>query len=101
MTYSAGRIPAGCNCANLCRPNGMWENDAQGVGCWPAPTHVEGCALHHKELFKVVTYDGTSVTVPASEVDEIILGAEGFDYRVEQVWLTRDQFDAMPEFGGF
>lgn len=89
-----------CNCLALCRPSGLWENDPNGVGLWPAATHVKSCHLHIKERFVVLTYNRASVTVTPAEAEEMQRD-DGCEYTAQDVWLTRDQFDALPEFEGF
>lgn len=58
-----------------------------------------------KERFVKITYDGSSCTM---EPDEAIsfMGAvkyddETEDYKHEDVYMTREEFEALPEFEGF
>ena len=84
-----------CNC-------GAWARTPdQGThgGKYPPPNHHQGCEDYKVEKFLRVAYDGTyCVIAPGDLVD---LMGEDDGYEVNEVFITRDQFERMPEFDGF
>ena len=84
-----------CNCVTMCRVPDIETDD----GRWPMPRHAPRCEDYREERFVRVTYDGSWCILEPSDAEDMI--ADGGDYKTEDVYLTRDQFDALPEFTGF
>lgn len=53
-----------------------------------------------KKRFVLMTYDGTSCTVRPSEVADLIDGNDE-GYTFTDIWMTEDEFEALPEFSGW
>lgn len=54
-----------------------------------------------KRRFVKLAVDGTAVTMPPEEVQSFMDGSDPTEYTVNDVWLTQDEFEALPEFQGF
>lgn len=84
-----------CNCQTLARIPSTGTYD----GKYAPPLHHPDCEDYKAERFMRVMYDGTPCTVEHGDVESLI--GEGIGYEISEVMLTRDQFDALPEFDGF
>ena len=83
-----------CKCIenNWCR---TWEETHGGK--YPCSEHAPGCDKYKPETFVRICYDGTCIIVEENERD--FFGIYGTTF--EEIQLTRDQFDKIPEFQGF
>lgn len=63
----------------------------------PMSDHAKGCALYKEEHFVKVSFEGNYLIVEPQDADEYI--EEGMVR--EDVLMTRDQFERLPEFEGF
>lgn len=88
MTYK-------CNCRSWCR---TWS-ETLGFR-FPKSNHAPGCNLYKLEEFAALEHDGTRCIMEPHEAAAIVAESPG-EYTVSTVLLTRDQFEAMPEFEGF
>lgn len=70
------------------------ENEGRNI---PLSRHHHTCELYKTEKFYRVTVDGTSAYFDSW--DESL--DEDDEAAIEEVYLTRDQFENMPEFMGF
>lgn len=84
-----------CNCISHCRHLFTHINGRR----YFTSTHAEHCPNYKTERFSRITVDGTSVTCEPKDVETMLEGIEGA--AVEDIYLTRDQFEAIPEFTGF
>lgn len=85
-----------CNCATMCRiPDIEAEN-----GRWPIPRHAPFCNEYKEERFVRQTYDGAWCILEPGDAEDMVANSSE-EYQTEDVFLTRDQFDALPEFSGF
>jgi hypothetical protein len=48
-----------------------------------------------------VSHDGTTCVVPPGDVAAMVDSERPDDYRTEDVYLSKEEFDALPEFDGF
>jgi hypothetical protein len=48
-----------------------------------------------------VIHDGTTCVVPPGDVAAMVDSERPDDYRTEDVYLSKEEFDALPEFDGF
>jgi len=87
-----------CNCMTRCRLSVFVKIDGRE---YPAPTHFEGCQLHKKERFIRMEIGGASCVMTPIEAQEWADNSEDGDCDFKEIFLTQDQFDAMPEFQGF
>lgn len=90
-----------CLCRVWCRSD-LWGQMIDGHK-YPAPNHADGCPAQKRELFTVLEYEGTRVTMEPKEAEAMVAeGMEsGISYIERTVMLTRDQFERMDEFQGF
>lgn len=87
-----------CNCATVCRVPDVETSD----GRWPMPAHSPACEDFKQERFVRLKYDGSWCVMEPDDAQDTIGDAPiGVEYEVEDVFLTRDQFEALPEFAGF
>ena len=85
-----------CNCSTVCRLLDIETSN----GRWPMPRHAPMCDDYKTERFVRLIYDGSwCVMTPDDAADTIKESAD--TYHTEDVHLTQDQFDALPEFSGF
>lgn len=87
-----------CNCASVCRLTGLWHTDANGH--WPIATHLESCPLFELERFALVSYDGSKMIMPFTDIEDMQQDSDVV-YDITEVYLTRDQFENLPESAGF
>lgn len=82
-----------CACMNWCRiPT---DN-------LPPSDHHSNCSEYKPEPFLRLEHDGSSCVMEPHEARGIIEDADdGHGYTVSEVRMTREQFDALPDFGGF
>lgn len=66
---------------------------------FPPSDHHQDCGEFKPEVFARVEHDGTHCIMERHEAESMI--AEGGDYTITQVMLTREQFERLPDFGGF
>ena len=86
-----------CNCMTRCR---MSMFVTIGGREYPASTHFRDCEKYQTERFVRVELDGSSCVMEPNEAEAMARDSE-VDYKLLDVFLTRDQFNAMPEFAGF
>jgi hypothetical protein len=48
-----------------------------------------------------VIHDGITCVVPPGDVAAMVDSERPDDYRTEDVYLSKEEFDALPEFDGF
>lgn len=48
-----------------------------------------------------VIHDGSTAVVPPGDVAAMVDEENATDYRTEDVYLSKEEFDALPEFDGF
>lgn len=85
-----------CNCLTMCRiPDIETDN-----GRWPMPRHSPACEDYKPERFVRVAHGGSGCVMEPDGVADMIADG-GEEYETEDVFLTRDQYDALPEFDGF
>lgn len=88
-----------CNCMTRCRMSLVTLIDGRE---YPASTHFEDCHLHIKERFVRVEMDGSWCVMPPEDAKEFIEPNDfGDKYTHSDIYLTRDQYKALPEFEGF
>lgn len=64
------------------------------------PSKDERNKKRDKHRYVKVTVDGSSVICLPAEVDDMI-GDEPASAKREDVWMTADEYEALPEFQGF
>ncbi len=79
-----------CNCLTWCRVP---------TDKYPMSNHHPNCEDYVAEEFARVEHDGTACVVELHEAFDLM--GEGDQYTITSVWLTRDQFERLPEFAGF
>ena len=84
-----------CNCQTWRR---IPQQGTHG-GKYSPPDHHPDCEDYKTERFLRVVYDGTYCLIEPGDLTDL-MGDEG-GYEVEEVFITRDQFDRVPEFQGF
>lgn len=84
-----------CICGQWLR---SWDETAGGK--YPPSNHAPGCPEHKLEPFSVLDLDGTRCVLEPREAEQMQADDPGA-YTASVVLLTRDQFDSMPDFGGW
>lgn len=84
-----------CNCSTHARD----LSETQG-GKYPAANHAPTCEDYKKECYIRVEHDGSWCLMEPHDAADMIFGADE-EYSVEAVYITRDQFEKLPEFEGF
>lgn len=87
-----------CTCATACRPDGLWQTIAGHQ--YPAPTHLESCDQFKRDRFVRVEFDGDWMIMEPRDADSMQSNSE-YTYTKADVFLTREQFDSLPEHAGF
>lgn len=88
-----------CNCTSMVR---TWDETHDGK--YPASQHAPPCEDFQLIEFSRFIVDGAALVDSTENIKEV---AKSFDdafdgeYKIEQVMLTQDQFDNMPEFAGW
>lgn len=77
-----------CNCKTMVRE---WKETIGGKR--PASLHAPECEDYKPETFARVDFDGALVVMEIREAAAL----EG-EYAIEQVQMTRDQFERLPEY---
>lgn len=90
-------LPKPCNCMTRVRMGMFVKIEGRE---YPAPHHFEDCALHVKERYVRLDLDGSWCVMTPAEADEYV-SQSGREYTREDIYLTADQFNNMPEFQGF
>jgi hypothetical protein len=85
-----------CNCGTWARLPHQGTHDYK----YPPPDHHPDCEDFKTERFLRVEYDGSWCVMEPMEASDLIGSGNG-EYTTEQVFLTRDQFEKLPEFAGF
>ena len=87
-----------CNCKTMC-----WEPDViTQDGRYPLPEHHPNCEDYKTEKFVRVLYDDTPCVMEPLDAEDFIKDADGNEqYILEDIYITRDQYENMPEFQGF
>lgn len=86
-----------CNCMSRCRTSMFVNVDGRE---YPASTHFTDCEKYQPERFVRVELDGTTAVMESAEA-EAMQRDDQEAYKLSDVYLTRDQFKAIPEFSGF
>ena len=86
-----------CNCMSRCRTSMFVTIDGRE---YPASTHFPDCEKYQPERFVRVELDGTSAIMEPAEAEAMLIDSHD-DYKLSDIYLTRDQFNAIPEFAGF
>ncbi len=80
-----------------CKENN-WVRNIERTA-YPMSEHAKGCEEYAEEKFVKVILDGSWCIVEPKEVRVMTEG--DYDYVCEDVFMTRDQFNNLPEFSGF
>lgn len=85
-----------------CKEN-HWARDWRETqnGRYPASEHAPGCDEYRTEEFAVVEHEGVRCIMERTEAQAMQKEEESCIYGLGIVNLTRDQFEALPEFQGF
>lgn len=76
-----------------------WERISDDL---PPSEHHPRCQHYAPERFVRLTYDGVRCILEPRDAEAVIAdGDEPHQYTVEDVWMSREQFDRLPEFEGF
>lgn len=86
-----------CTCMTRCRVS-MFVTI--GGREYPASTHFPDCGKYQPERFVRVELDGTAAVMEPAESEAMVRDSQE-DYKLSDIFLTRDQFNAIPEFAGF
>lgn len=86
-----------CNCMSRCRASMFLTIDGRK---YPASTHFPDCKKYQPERFVRVALDGTAAIMEPAEA-EAMCSDSLENYSVSDIFLTRDQFNAIPDFAGF
>lgn len=83
----------------------------QPLGHALTDAYVPGNCLPHGVLFDAfgnarvryvrVIHDGTTCVVPPQDVESLVDSERPDDYRTADVYLSKEEFDGLPEFDGF
>ena len=85
-----------CNCRTFVR-----DADVENRGNkYPLAEHHPNCDEYKLEAFAKVTHDGTSCIMQINEAVAMVAESQEA-YEMCNVYLTRDQFERLPEFTGF
>lgn len=91
-----------CSCKehNWCR---TWEETKDGK--YPPSEHAPGCEEYKPQKYIRLGYDGTYCVMTLDDamdyLDEIKYNEDADEYTYEEIYLTKDQFEKLPEFQGF
>ena len=67
---------------------------------FPPANHHYDCKEYKAERFVRVIYDGNNCIMEPDDAADMIADGDG-GYQTEDVFMSRDQFDKLPEFDGF
>lgn len=68
----------------------------------PASDHSPGCENFIQKRYKKLVIGGGWLIDTDREVEEVIKDMDDdIEYTLEDVWMTKDQFERLPEFDGF
>jgi hypothetical protein len=86
----------------LCLQDSRCPSHATKDGDAVGPVKINGMT-YMRPILKVahITYDGTTLVVPAHELLDHIGDDEQNTYQVRFSTMRRSEFEAMPEFAGF
>lgn len=85
-----------CNCISMVRVPDVETHD----GRYPMPKHAKDCEDFKQVRFVRLKHDSATCLMEVNEAKDLQeFGA--VVYEAEDVLLTRDQFDKMPEYAGF
>lgn len=83
-------------CKDFCRD---WR---ETINNFPPSDHSPNCPNYKTEKFTRISLDGSSFISEIEEANLFIKELESAnEYMIEDVLLTRDQFEKMEEFQGF
>ena len=83
------------------RTEGPGPNDPVQSGvCLPNGVMFDAFGRQRVRYVRVI-HDGTTCVVPPNDVASLVDSERPDDYRVEDVYLSKEEFDALPEFDGF
>jgi hypothetical protein len=96
------RITFGVTTVPINRPATMEEaNHAARIGaCLPNGVLFDAFGRERVRYVRVI-HDGTTCVVRPGDVADMIDSECPDDYRTEDVYLSKEEFDALPEFDGF
>lgn len=85
-----------CNCRTFVR-DAQVENKGQKL---PMSEHHPNCNEYKLEAYAKVTHDGTSCIMQINEAVAMVAESQEA-YEMCNVYMTRDQFEKLPEFEGY
>jgi hypothetical protein len=72
------------------------------VDTYPISDHAPGCSEFKAERFTKLIFEGSFCIMEPHEAAAVVAdNDEGHEYQLQDVYLTRDQFDRLPDFAGF
>lgn len=90
-----------CNCSAMVRIPDQETNN----GRWPMPLHHPKCEDYKTERFVRVGLDGQwCVMEPGDAIDfmdDVKYDDDAERYIYEDIYITRDQYNSLPEMEGF
>lgn len=76
------------------------QHAAQIGACLPNGVLFDAFGRERVRYVRVI-HDGTTCVVPPGDVADMVDSERPDDYRTEDVYLSKEEFDALPEFDGF
>lgn len=76
------------------------QHAAQIGACLPNGVMFDAFGRERVRYVRVI-HDGTTCVVPPGDVADMVDSEQPDDYRTEDVYLSKEEFDALPEFDGF
>ena len=86
-----------CICVGMCWDFGVITDN----GRWPVPKHHPNCKEHKSEKFITITANDTRCTMELKDALDYIADSDDAGYTIELNYISRDQFENLPEFTGF
>lgn len=76
------------------------EHAARIGACLPNGAMFDAFGRERVRYVRVI-HDGTTCVVSPGDVADLVDPGRPDDYRIEDVYLSKEEFDALPEFNGF
>ena len=76
------------------------EHAARIGACLPNGAMFDAFGRERVRYVRVI-HDGTTCVVSPGDVADLVDPGRPDDYRIEDVYLSKEEFDALPEFDGF
>jgi len=74
-------------------------------GKYPISEHAPGCEEYRQQKYIRLEYDGTYCIMTPDDamdyMDDCEYEKDAGEYKYEEIYLTQDQFEKLPEFQGF